>query len=326
MNPLFSIIIPVYNVEKILPDCLDSVINQTIKDFEIICINDGSNDNSSGVLEQYAINNQKIKIINQNNRGPSSARNTGIKASRGSYLFFLDSDDWIEENTLKILQNTIKEQDLICFNGKKYYAHNTEEIFSNNYHEENLSGWEYYNKYAALKRNLHFDCAVSRLYKRTLIFNNNLFFKEGILHEDTLFTTLACYYAKEVTVISNSLYVYRIREGSITQTKNKKRMLDRIKIANILSDFFIPLENIEKKIIYRIIAGMYFGLLGPNTLYNPNYLDLLDNINWSNFKKVCIYPRHKRIYFLLRLNPRIYLMYRNIENTLKKNLLFNFLY
>ena len=81
-----------------------------------------------------------------------------------------------------------------------------------------------------------------------------------------------------------------------------------------------------KKIIYRIIAGMYFGLLGPNTLYNPNYLDLLDSINWINFKKVCIYPRHKRIYFLLRLNPRIYLMYRNIENTLKKNLLFNFLY
>ena len=93
--PKVSIILPVYNVEKYLSQCLDSIVNQTLKDFECICINDGSPDNSLAILKEYASKDSRIKIINQENKGQSSARNVGMNFSKGKYIAFIDSDDWI---------------------------------------------------------------------------------------------------------------------------------------------------------------------------------------------------------------------------------------
>ncbi len=94
--PKVSIIIPVYNVEKYLQRCLDSVVNQTLKDIEIICVNDGSTDNSAIILEEFSKKDERIKIVNQKNGGLSRARNTGLEHSNGDYIGFLDSDDWID--------------------------------------------------------------------------------------------------------------------------------------------------------------------------------------------------------------------------------------
>ena len=94
--PKISVIVPVYKVEKFLPKCLESLINQTLKDIEIICINDGSPDNSLKILEEYAKKDSRIKIINQKNAGPSVARNNGMSAASGEYIGFVDSDDWID--------------------------------------------------------------------------------------------------------------------------------------------------------------------------------------------------------------------------------------
>ena len=97
-NIKISIIVPCYNVEKYLPECLDSLLNQTFKYFEIICVNDGSNDSTLSILEKYSKKDSRIKIISQKNKGLSGARNTGIDAAKGDYIAFLDSDDWVDNN------------------------------------------------------------------------------------------------------------------------------------------------------------------------------------------------------------------------------------
>ena len=315
----FSIIIPVYNVEQYLCDCLDSVLAQNFTDYEAICVNDGSADNSLSVLEEYAQKSDKIKIISQKNKGLSGARNTGIMEAKGDYIFFLDSDDRIESNTLDILKKELSDEDILSFNGQRWFeSTETKEEPNPGIKEDTLTGWEYYNKYALVGRKIHFLPVWQRVYKKEFIFQNNLFFKEGIYHEDNLFTPIACYYAKKVKVIPDVLYFYRIRQGSIMQQNDFKRLKDIIQIANSLADFFIPI-NINKQIIYREIAGEYFnGFTAGNKAIYGNVDKVLGKIiNWDYFKTVATYPRHKRICFLLKIHPILFRIYMKLEQIVK---------
>jgi len=317
--PFFSVIVPVYNVEQYLHDCLNSVVAQTYPDYEVICVNDGSTDGSWAILDEYQKKHNQITVITQQNKGLSAARNAGIQAAEGDYLLFLDSDDWIESNTLEILAEKQNGEDLVCFNGRRVFESGRTEDPDAGTSENNLSGWEYYNKYALVSRKFHFVCSVLRFYRREYLLKNNLFFEEGIYHEDNLFTPMACYYAQAVKVIADCLYVYRIREGSITQTPHKNRLYDLIAVANKLSDFFIPIGDIDKTSVYREIAGEYFkGFLPESTaLYGLQDKELIKQINWLYFKKVSVYPRHKRIFFLLSIHPILFRIYIWIENRIK---------
>jgi glycosyltransferase involved in cell wall biosynthesis len=316
----FSIIIPVYNVELYLGDCLESVVKQTYSDYEVICVNDGSIDGSLKILEEFQKKYLQIKIISQPNKGLSGARNAGIHAAKGDYLFFLDSDDWIEPNTLEILAQKQNGEDLICFNGQRVLENGMIEKPDAGIDEGRLSGWEYYTKYALLPRKFHFVCAVLRLYRREYMLKNNLFFEEGIYHEDNLFTPIACYYAKSVKVIPYCLYVYRIREGSIMQTVSFQRIIDTISVANKLSDFFIPINDIDKSKLYKEIAGEYFGTFMPeiNKLYGHRDDEIKKQISWNNFKEVSIYTRHKRIFLLLSIHSILFRIYLKIEKRIKQ--------
>ena len=314
-----TIVIPVYNVEPYLRDCLDSVIKQTYSDYEVVCVNDGSTDGSLKILEEYQKKYHQINIITQPNKGLSGARNSGIRASKGDYLFFLDSDDWIEPTTLEVLARKLNGEDLLCFNGRRVFEDGKTEEPDAGISESQLSGWEYYSKYALLKRKFHFVCTVLRLYRREYLLKNNLFFEEGIYHEDNLFTPLACFYAQSVKVIPDCLYVYRIREGSIMQTVNAQRTFDLITIANKLSDFFIPIKDVDKSKLYKEIAGEYFGSYLPeiNTLYSNRDNEIKKLINWKNFKEVSVYRRHRRIYFMLSIHPVLFRMYIRLEKRMK---------
>lgn len=316
---LVSVIIPVYNVEQYLKACLDTVVAQDYSDFEVICVNDGSTDGSSSILNEYVTKYSNISIINQENKGLSAARNAGIRAAKGDYIFFLDSDDWIERGTLKILAEKQKGEDLLCFNGRRYFDDGTTETPDTGIVEDRLTGWEYYNKYALVSRKFHFVCTVLRLYRREYLLNNSLFFEEGIYHEDNLFTPIACYYSKSVKVIPDVLYVYRIREGSITQTANVQRLFDMITVANKLSDFFIPISELDKSQLYREIAGEYFKGFMPQEqkIYGKNNKELKRFINWESFKVVSVYPRHKRIYKLVKIEPQLFRIYLKLEELLK---------
>jgi glycosyltransferase involved in cell wall biosynthesis len=289
----FSIIIPVYNVEQYLQDCLNSIVAQSYFDYEVICVNDGSTDGSLAILKEYEKNYSQITVITQSNKGLSGARNAGIRAAKGDYLFFLDSDDWIEPTALEVLSRQLSGEDMVCFNGRRVFENGKTEEPDAGISESSLSGWEYYNKYALVPRKFHFVCTVLRLYRREYLLKNNLFFEEGIYHEDNLFTPLACYYAQTVKVIPDCLYIYRIREGSITfdVSSRMKRIENTLKIANILSLFFIQTNStVNRKVVFRSIAISIVHLF--NMLHSWEMDDELDNIymqvNLNAFRKIII--------------------------------------
>lgn len=321
MSPLFSIIIPVYNVEAYLRDCLDSVLAQTFTDYEAICINDGSTDESLAILEEYEKNHSNMVVINVENGGTASARNIGIKAAKGKYLWFVDSDDWIIPDALQSLACKLgDEPDVLAFNGKLYYEADGHEEQDKPIVDKPMSGWEYYNKYALMRRKFHFVCVVLRLYKHSFIIENNLFFEKGIAHEDNLWIPIVFFHAKTVKFCEYNVYVYRIREGSKMQTVNKNKIFDIVIVANLLSDFFIPKGGIDKKNVYREIAGEYFkGFMAEEIQkYGNNDKVLREKIHWDSFRTVAVYPRHKRIYRLLRFHPVLFRWYVKIETLMKK--------
>lgn len=251
----FSVIIPVYNVETYLRECLDSVFNQTFEDWEAVCVNDGSTDNSSAILEEYASKDNRFYIINRPNGGLSAARNTGLKAVKGEYVLFLDSDDWLEPNALEIVSESMTDEDMLCFSGRRYCEsegqfRDADRLLERTY----ASGMDYYNENALLSRDFAFVCVVLRAYRREFLLSHELWFKEGIFHEDNLFTPLVCYYAKRVKVINACLYDYRVRANSITTTGNFKRLHDLLETANTLAAFFLSKEGFNKTVVCRAIT------------------------------------------------------------------------
>ncbi len=255
---MFSIIIPVYNVEFYLRECLDSVIAQTYPGWEAICVNDGSTDGSALILNEYAARDSRLKVITQPNGGLSAARNAGVDAAKGDYVFFLDSDDWLEKNALEVLSTNIENEDMLCFSGRRYFEsdrafHDADQLEPHSY----VSGMDYYNDNALLTRDFAFVCVVLRIYKREFLSRHSLKFKEGIFHEDNLFTPLVCFYAKHVKVINECLYDYRVRTNSITTTINNKRLRDLLGTANTLAAFFISKQGFDKTVVYRSITHHY---------------------------------------------------------------------
>lgn len=220
--PKFSIIVPVYNVEEYIDDCLKSIFNQSFKDFEVIVVNDGTKDNSMDIVKNY-----DVKVINQENAGLSAARNTGVKSSTGEYLLFIDSDDYIEKDLLKNINNNLKDNpDVLRFQIK--------EIFDDNRiinHEENsfdtTNGVEAFTKIC----NYHFiENAWSYVIKRKYYLDNKFEFKKGTYHEDYGLMPLVIIKANKVKSISYIGYYYRQRSNSIMSStdynKTKKKVDD----------------------------------------------------------------------------------------------------
>lgn len=303
-----SIIIPVYNVEQYLRDCLNSVVTQTYPDYEVICVNDGSTDGSLAILEEFQNKYNQIKVISQQNRGLSGARNAGIRAAKGDYLFFLDSDDWIEPNTLEILAQKQRGEDLVCFNGRRVFEDGRTEEPDSGIEETKLKGWEYYGKYALVRRKFHFVCSVLRLYRREYLLEHKLFFEEGIYHEDNLFTPFACYYAQTVKVIPDCLYIYRIREGSITTTINFKRIKDLIWVDNKLATFFNSISSIEKEQLNKILTTDYIYAFSQHNikLFGNKDGELKTIISWKIFSTVVRTFPNRFYYYLIRIHPILY--------------------
>lgn len=297
----FSIIIPVYNVESYLRECLDSVLNQTFSDWEAICINDGSTDGSASILEEYAPKDSRFKNMNQPNGGLSAARNTGLKTAKGEYILFLDSDDWLESNALETIAKALNDEDVLCFSGRRFF----EETNSFNPADELPekvygSGMDYYNENALLPRDFAFVCVVLRAYNREFLLSHELWFKEGIFHEDNLFTPLACYYAQQVKVINACLYDYRVRANSITTTGNVKRLRDLLETANALAAFFVSKQDLDKIIVYRAITHHFQAVFAK--VHGEERKELKRLCDWRLYRKVSRTKlRHRLNYWKNRL-------------------------
>lgn len=281
----FSVVIPIYNVEHYLEDCLNSVLDQTFEDWEAVCVNDGSTDGSAALLEKYAKRDPRFVILTQKNGGLSAARNTGIKAAKGDYVFFLDSDDWLEPNALETISEFLNGEDMLCFSGRRYFevtkTFNPADQLKETTYE---TGMAYYNDNALLHRDFAFVCVVLRAYKRSLFMDNGLRFKEGIYHEDNLFTPIACYYAKSVRVINACLYDYRIRANSITDGNQEKRIWNMLLIANELAFFFAAKQGFDETVVYQAITHHYQKVFFDASNTEKKFLQR--QCNWTLYRKV----------------------------------------
>lgn len=219
--PKVSVIIPVYNVEKYLKQCLDSVINQTLKDIEIICINDGSTDTSGTILKEYAQKDSRIKIIIQENKGLSVARNSGLEIAQGEYVGFVDSDDYVDSNFYKKLYDSAKKNKAdIAFTSIIKFEKDKEDIFFKV--DKEVCETNAQKKYMLC--GIPKYCYVwNRIYKRKKLLSKHITFLNNIKFEDQDFSHKAIYYLWRVVSVPGTAYHYRKRSDSIVNNRSDER-------------------------------------------------------------------------------------------------------
>ena len=212
-----SVIIPVYNVEKYLEECLQSVCKQTLKDIEIICINDGSTDKSGQILKDFAKKDKRIVLIEQENQGVSIARNNGIKVAKGEYIGFVDSDDWIDPDFYEKLYQSAKKFDTdIALAGHKSYIDEKsgKEKITVKYNKEKVI-----TNFNRKMSSLELCGAVwNKIYKPNLILENQVWFPEGRTYEDGIWNLHVFYLAKKICTVPKCFYHYRYNLTSIVHT------------------------------------------------------------------------------------------------------------
>lgn len=226
--PLVSVIIPVYNVEAYLRECLDSIVNQTLRQIEIICVNDGSTDASQEILMDYAKQDQRISIYVQSNSGQSVARNVGIKHAEGEYLYFMDSDDILETNALELLYGHVKEKDLdvIYFDGVSFgdsekcaeEVQRYQKYYQREYSYPAISSGEEILRLFVENEEYRVQPCL-QLLRRSYLCEQKLFFYEGVYHEDNLFNFCAMLNAGRAGYLHEKFFKRRVREQSTMTSK-----------------------------------------------------------------------------------------------------------
>lgn len=292
-----SVIVPIYNVEKYLRKCLDSLVNQTLKDIEIICINDGSTDDSLNVLQEYASEHLNVIVIDQENQGVSIARNNGINKAQGDYIGFVDPDDWVEPDMFKILyEKAVKTGvDIVECDYKMVFENSTK--IKNRTLFGSLHTWKKFPiacgkifdwKYVKTQVFNGLRCMVwNRLYKRSLIFDNNLAFPKGKC-EDYPFSLDAVLSAKSIVYCPKTLYNYLIRFGSLSiredtlqEDKKKEDRIYRTRVLRILKK-----HNLTKELL-----GLYKKTLrryGKNSFFENVFSCKTSILNGKNLKRITI--------------------------------------
>ena len=299
--PKFSIIIPVYNVEKYLKKCLDSVFNQTYKEYEVIVVNDGTKDSSMDIVKDY-----NVKVINQKNQGLSAARNAGVKVATGDYLIFLDSDDYWEKNLLKELSKSLKNNpDLVRFQINEVYEDGRvipyqEESFTN------LSGPDAFKKIVKYHFVENAWCyAISKKY----YLQNKFEFKPSTIHEDFGLIPLIIMKAKKVNSINYLGYNYLQRQGSIMSNKNYEKT--KKKVADMYLHYNYLIEEINKLDVDTTIFKSFIAnslILKITELNHKDYKVYLNKLKkekvFDNLLTDTTGRKVKKV--LLRLSPKNY--------------------
>ncbi len=237
-----SIIVPVYNVEKYLRKCLDSLINQTLKEIEIICVNDGSKDNSPKILEEYAKKDNRIIVINQENAGLSVARNSGIDIAKGKYIGFVDSDDWVDLDYYEKLYYSATSNDTDIAVGGIIRVTGIKKKKFLNFEKETITD----------NTNLKFElCDVpeksyvwNKIYKTEKLKEIGLEFEKGIFYEDCIFTPQALFYLGKIVTVPNIYYYYLRRGNSTVKQRSEKANADSV-YAHKKANDFIKEHNID---------------------------------------------------------------------------------
>lgn len=294
--PKISIIIPIYNMGMYLSQCLNTVLSQSLKEIEIICINDGSTDNSLEILTNYSWKDHRIKIINQKNQGVSFARNLGIKKARGEFLFFLDPDDWLPDNfVLEDLYKAAKKNDvLVC--GGSFEEHGNDGVIT--YWSGNSSKYSFSEEGIIDYSDYQFDYGWVRfIYNRNFIVYNNLSIPNLNFYEDPVFFVKTMHLAKKFYALPRCSYCYRSGHHSYELSYNKaldliKGMCEIISVAK--ENNYNELLNLEKERIRKDYAWQLAQyLMSNNSQELKKWMDKLnflldddDRIEYQIFKTI----------------------------------------
>ena len=242
-----SIIVPIYNAEKYLSRCIDSILNQTYKNYEVILVNDGSKDDSINICNKYMALNNKIKILNKENGGVSSARNLGIENSKGKYIIFVDPDDSIDNDLLEYCLNIIRENDceIVCY-GMKTYKNDI--LQSNIYNDEIVEIYEseeIIKEYARSGKFLYSSC--NKLFSKKLLDNTKVRFSNEIRYaEDALFNYCIFMHTNRLAISNLKKYNYFINDKSTVKSVTEKR-LDILKAQKKIYDILECHKYLEYK-------------------------------------------------------------------------------
>lgn len=300
-----SVIVPVYNVEEYIERCLKSLVNQTLKDIEILVINDGSPDNSEDIILKYAKKYSNIKYLKKENGGLSDARNYGLKHAKGEYIAFVDSDDYVDKNMFKEMYNKAKKDSLDlticsldCVDDDENYLMSVNCYLNKNIYKEDIKKYmlDFY------------PSAWNKLYKREL-FNNKVEFKKGVWYEDVEFIYRLIPYVNSIGFVNKELYHYVQREGAITKTFDK-RLYNYIDNWNGIIDFYKNkklYDEYKKELEYCYVRYLYATFVKQATNYNDKaeYNDAVD----AAIKNVrSTFPKYRRNSYFYRNLKGFYLV------------------
>lgn len=265
-NPKISVIVPVYNVEKYLIRCLDSILNQTFKDIELILVNDGSKDHSLLICQEYATTDNRITVIDQKNQGSSVARNKGLEIAKGDYIIHIDSDDWLELNMLELLYNKAVESDA--------------DIVACNICQDDGNGNVHSNLYSysiEKEEHLHLISGINvavwnKLVRHSLYTDNDIKFISGItMCEDLVVTTRLRYHSKKTVIIPEILYHYfDAPRESICNTYKGKYPHSKLQVVDFLDKYLhkefphkqsidLTIHNLRIVVIWDILENSNIG-------------------------------------------------------------------
>ncbi|MGN0031404.1 MAG: glycosyltransferase family 2 protein [Candidatus Gastranaerophilaceae bacterium] len=309
-KPKISIIVPVYNVGKYLRKCLNSLIYQTYSNLEIICINDGSTDDSLEILKEYSKSDSRIVLIDKKNEGVSVARNIGIKTATGDYISFIDSDDWVfltlYAEFVEYINKVNSDVDIYMFDIASYVKGENDVIprtllFTSdwNNHKDNYTIHSFDDCTKPFSHNIS---ACNKIYKRSFLTEENIFFPEKLQYEDTYFCITTCLRSKSILINPNIFYRYRnVSDGSAMSSVTPK-VFDIFKIFDLI-DMEINKLNLYEDYKYALFQHKY-------NLYIQRYFKCPEELKtkyYDEMKQRLLIAEQKK------LNPQIYTKLRNFE-------------
>ena len=308
--PLVSVVIPVYNVEKYLNQCLDSVISQTLTDIEIICVNDSSTDGSLNILEEYAKRDERIKVVTQPNGGAGAARNRGLSMASGKYLSFLDSDDFFEPDMHELAYKKAEKDkaDFVVFNSNQYYTDKGKFVeVSWTLREKEIPPYTPFN-HRQMTDNIFkvfVGWAWDKLYNKEFVEKNHLLFQEQRTSNDMLFVFSAVALAKRISIV-NKVLAHQRRDAKDSLSKTRE---------NSWYCFYDALSALRERLktegLYKemekdyINYALHFSLWNINTLAEPTRSKLISKMKSEWFDDLGIKGK-KEDYFYNKKEFRQY--------------------
>lgn len=299
-----SIIVPVYNVEKYLPKCLESLIKQTLNDIEIICVNDGSMDNSLAILKEFASSDSRIRIIDNQHQGVAKTRNTGIEQSTGEYIGFVDSDDYIDIDFFEKLYNSATKSNSDIAIASILKHKNFFNIYNAKYTKEETA-ITIQDKIKLCEDKKHFFFyAWNKIYHSGFIKENNIKFSEGQIYEDVMFAIKALYYSNKIISVYGTKYHYIEHENSLTKYKDKtgEKEHDLIKAYSELQEFCNS-KNIEIPERLNYYTKENFGFI--LNLYKGKYQSKIQLFNIFTIATISNYSETRNLITILGFKIKI---------------------